>query len=158
VVSTIRTEHWAWCAIEFGTLPRTLRAPRMPLLPSGQVGGTNRLRLIGGDDVQLGAASLRKLDGRLDSTQRGRRIVRANEQVLEHLTSHPQAVEPLFRNRVVLYASLICEPRVPGTLQGDRLNRARRAPPKGRPGDSRAGPERFPARQLSQASRHPCNW
>lgn len=59
MVSTIRTEHWAWCAIEFGTLPRTLRAPRMPLLPSGQVGGTNRLRLIGGDDVQLGAASLR---------------------------------------------------------------------------------------------------
>ena len=71
MVSTIRTEHWAWWAIEFGTLPRTLRAPRMPLLPSGQVGGTNRLRLIGGDDVQLGAASLRSSTGKLGTLVTG---------------------------------------------------------------------------------------
>src|ERR1700677_3313293 len=33
-VSAIRTEQGAWCATEFGTLPRMRRAPDMPLLPT----------------------------------------------------------------------------------------------------------------------------
>ncbi len=55
----------------------------------GQVGGTNRLRLVGGDDMQLGVARLGKVHGRLDGAQRGRRAVCANQKVLEHLTSPP---------------------------------------------------------------------
>ena len=72
-MSAIRTEQGAWCATEFGTLPRTRRTPTIPLLPT-----TIRSAPISAATSQMAsaAAPLRACVSRLDPGRPGpRRVV-----------------------------------------------------------------------------------